>query len=564
MFRYYDYANILGLAIISISLSVMFGWFFDISILKSLHYDWVTMKLSTSISFLMTGIAILLTNDVRNKNSQIARMILPAPFTVILFFMLTLGISSVFNFSSGVENLFVYEENAIRSVQPGMPSLGTVINFLLMATVGLLTMLTSRKKKISFILASFVLGISVLALAGYVLENPSLYYEIENISTAMALHTSIAFLLAALSLIFILSSDVQKNYKIWRFSIRQKIFFLTLSSMLPVLLLAIFLTFQEGLLGVTIAMGITLSVNIVIISLSISRSISSPLSKLDSAVSKITSGDFTSSFNLRTGDEMESLGNSFNKMKKSVKTSLDQKESLLLEHKKMDKLKNEFVSMISHELKSPMTPIKGHCDLLLSENYNDNLNDSQKKSILAIQRNALSLENLIQQLIDIKKLELRSVVYKKTRFNIHELLSSLIVDFSVFPKANSKIMLGLSDTSNVDFKSDPEKIRQIFVNLIVNALDFLPDSDGRIEIGAKTEADGMLFFVKDNGKGISKNIQTSIFDKFFQSDTSARRKHGGMGLGLFICKGFAEGLGGKIWVESEENMGSTFYFAIPN
>ncbi|MDE1769015.1 MAG: ATP-binding protein, partial [Thaumarchaeota archaeon] len=111
--------------------------------------------------------------------------------------------------------------------------------------------------------------------------------------------------------------------------------------------------------------------------------------------------------------------------------------------------------------------------------------------------------------------------------------------------------------------SDPDRLSQVFANLIKNSVDFVPKSDGVIEINAHGENNQVVFYVKDNGSGIPKEKQENLFKKFYQIDTSLKRSHGGTGLGLVICKGIAEALGGKIWFESEIGKGATFYFTIP-
>ena len=111
--------------------------------------------------------------------------------------------------------------------------------------------------------------------------------------------------------------------------------------------------------------------------------------------------------------------------------------------------------------------------------------------------------------------------------------------------------------------ADHGKLIEILTNLIQNAVDFVPEKSGKIEISCTREDDGVLFSVKDNGIGMSSEQQKKLFTKFYQVDTSATRKHGGTGLGLSICKGFVESMGGKIWVKSEPSHGSVFYFTIP-
>jgi len=107
------------------------------------------------------------------------------------------------------------------------------------------------------------------------------------------------------------------------------------------------------------------------------------------------------------------------------------------------------------------------------------------------------------------------------------------------------------------------RFRQIFSNLLKNAIDFTPQENGIIEIGAEDKGDKVLFYVKDNGVGIPKEKQKNLFKNFFQSDTSNSRKHSGMGLGLALSRGLVEAHGGQIWCESNIGQGTEFYFTIP-
>jgi two-component system, OmpR family, phosphate regulon sensor histidine kinase PhoR len=111
-------------------------------------------------------------------------------------------------------------------------------------------------------------------------------------------------------------------------------------------------------------------------------------------------------------------------------------------------------------------------------------------------------------------------------------------------------------------KSDKSRLEQVLNNIILNAVDFVPEN-GRIDIKAENQEGKILFTIKDNGIGIPKDKQHNLFKQFYQLDTTATRKHGGSGLGLSICRGIVEALGGKIWVESDTGMGSIFHFTIP-
>ena len=123
--------------------------------------------------------------------------------------------------------------------------------------------------------------------------------------------------------------------------------------------------------------------------------------------------------------------------------------------------------------------------------------------------------------------------------------------------------INLTTDKNLNVESDRGRIEQVLNNLILNAVDFVPNKNGRIIIGAENQGDSILFYVKDNGPGIPKEKMNSLFRKFYHGVDVVKREHGGSGLGLIISQGILEGLRGKIWVESKINIGSDFKFTLP-
>ncbi len=230
--------------------------------------------------------------------------------------------------------------------------------------------------------------------------------------------------------------------------------------------------------------------------------------------------------------------------------------------KKSDQLKEEFSTMISHELKTPLTPIKGHCEMLAEIGLIGELNSEQQNSVKEIERNAIMLEQLISDILDAQKLDMKRTVINIEEFNLSEFMEKAKNDLSSL-MADKEIEFVYTNSDSIDISSNVTRLRQVIDNLVKNAVDFVPHKGGMIEIGTQFKDSKVTFFVKDNGIGIPKEIQRNLFKKFYQVDTSHERKHGGTGLGLVICKGLVEALGGKIWVESEEGKGASFYFSIP-
>ncbi len=232
------------------------------------------------------------------------------------------------------------------------------------------------------------------------------------------------------------------------------------------------------------------------------------------------------------------------------------------EVKKMEKLKDEFASMMTHELKTPLTPIMGHCEMLKESGLLGDLNQAQLDSISTIAENAHRLERLIGDVMLAQRLEIGQMNYDKQKFEVPKLMADIHTDYTKIME-EKQIELVNSTEENLVLWTDRNRVRQVIDNLIQNAVDFVPKDGGRIEIGARSENNEIVFYVKDNGIGIPLEVQPIMFKKFYQVDASHRRKHKGTGLGLVICKGIIEGLGGGIRFESEPGKGTVFYFSIP-
>jgi len=232
------------------------------------------------------------------------------------------------------------------------------------------------------------------------------------------------------------------------------------------------------------------------------------------------------------------------------------------ELKLTERQKEEFSSMITHELKTPLTPIIGYCQALQHPTLLGKLSLSQHKAVSVIYSNAERLQKLVGDVLYAHRLDLDEMQFAKRAFQTNEVFDDLEKDYEyLIDKTNTNVYFILNE--NIILVSDKEKVIQILNNLVFNSLDFVPEKSGKIEISVE-EIDGFAkFSVKDNGVGISKEKQQNLFKKFYQVDISLTRKHGGAGLGLAICKGIVEKLGGKIWVESEKGSGTCFNFTIP-
>jgi len=169
---------------------------------------------------------------------------------------------------------------------------------------------------------------------------------------------------------------------------------------------------------------------------------------------------------------------------------------------------------------------------------------------------------LINNILDAQQINLDKMNFSIKNVDVNDMMQHLHIDLKSTME-EKEIQFINSTSEKLHIKSDSEKIEQVLNNLILNAVDFVPLRDGRIEMWAQEENGYVLFNVKDNGVGISEKDQENLFTRFYQVDTSDTRKHKGAGLGLNICQGIVNGLGGKIWVESFPEKGAHFFFTIP-
>jgi PAS domain S-box-containing protein len=248
-------------------------------------------------------------------------------------------------------------------------------------------------------------------------------------------------------------------------------------------------------------------------------------------------------------------------------------EQLILSKEKAeeaDTLKSAFLANMSHEIRTPMNGILGFSDLLKSDEISDNERNSY---IDIIQQSGKQLLNIINDILDISKIEVGQIQINEEDCSINDMLDEMVGLFKpeIIDKKKLKLEVhkDLTDKESIVL-TDGVRVRQILTNLVNNALKFT--IRGYIEFGylhipASDPTDKtnhyLQFYVKDTGIGIPNSKREIIFDRFRQSDESHTRKFGGTGLGLAISKGFVELLGGKIWHESVEKMGSIFYFTIP-
>jgi len=229
----------------------------------------------------------------------------------------------------------------------------------------------------------------------------------------------------------------------------------------------------------------------------------------------------------------------------------------ITEMKRIDKMKSEFVSMVSHELRTPLTSVMGFAELMLNKEFNP---ERRKRYLGIIIKDSERLMRLIDELLDLSKLEAGKFYFKPTPLKIDEIISQ---EMESLKGQTQKHNLILEIDGHIPILSlDRDMFTNLISNLLSNAIRYSPDG-GEVRVKLQKKRREVMISVSDQGIGIESEKIPKIFEKFYRVDSSLNRKTGGTGLGLATVKYIVEEFGGKIWVESELGKGSTFIFTLP-
>lgn len=349
-------SQIIACMSIYIGLIVCIGWILDISSLKSVIPNAVTMKFSTSISFIFSGIAIYFLSKYTEGKTDIAKIVIPISSLVVFLFMATIFIAHIFGSTSGIEQLFIKENSdAIKTSFPGMPSFATMVNFILIL-LSMFVFFESRLKKLFTPIGCTISIIGIISIIGYVVNQPILYYYIDNVSSAMAIHTSILFTVLGIALIFLRNDiTVQRGEFI---KIHTKILSLFLASSVIPIIFVIGLNFNiienvsnnESIKLSMIIISISTIITVIIFSSITARSISNPIISLKNVAIQISKGNFSIKANESGSDEISELSKTFNDMIGNIKM----KEVL---HMEIERLTHRNEEQRQYELETELKKI---------------------------------------------------------------------------------------------------------------------------------------------------------------------------------------------------------------
>ncbi|MCX6764149.1 MAG: HAMP domain-containing sensor histidine kinase [Candidatus Nealsonbacteria bacterium] len=223
----------------------------------------------------------------------------------------------------------------------------------------------------------------------------------------------------------------------------------------------------------------------------------------------------------------------------------------------------EMVSIIAHQLKSPVAAIKGYLEALISGDCGQ-INNFQKEYLSDALENLIKMSGFIDNLLDVSRIEEEHFEVKLKPTSLENVAEKVISDLSVWTEAsNCKVLFEKPESSLPKVLTDPDKIEKVIQNLVTNAVKYKKIGPGNIEIKIEKEGQKILFSCKDNGIGIPQEDLKKVFTKFYRSKKAMTIDIFASGIGLYINKATIELSGGKIWFVRNKKGGTTFYFTLP-
>lgn len=284
------------------------------------------------------------------------------------------------------------------------------------------------------------------------------------------------------------------------------------------------------------------------------RSIAAPLVKLKKATQNIKEGNLDFTLDVEGNDEFSELFLDFEEMRIRLKESAEEKVL-------MDKENKELISNISHDLKTPITAVKGYVEGIM-----DGVADTPEKMdryVRTIYNKTNEMDHLINELTFYSKIDTNRIPYTFSKLNVEDYFGDCAEEIGLELETRGiELVYANYAERNVLVIADGEQIRRVIHNIISNAIKYMDKSKGIIQIRVKDVGDFIQVEIEDNGKGIANKDMTYIFDRFYRTDVSRNSSKGGSGIGLSIVKKILEDHGGKVWATSREGIGTIMYFVL--
>ena len=284
------------------------------------------------------------------------------------------------------------------------------------------------------------------------------------------------------------------------------------------------------------------------------RSIAVPLVKLKKATKNIKEGNLDFVLEVEGNDEFSQLCQDFEEMRKRLKESTEEK---IL----MDKENKELISNISHDLKTPITAVKGYVEGIM-----DGVADTPEKMdryVRTIYNKTNEMDHLINELTFYSKIDTNRIPYTFSKLNVEDYFSDCAEELGLEMETRGiELVYANYVEKGVQVIADGEQIRRVIHNIVSNAIKYMENPRGIIQLRVKDVGDFIQVEIEDNGKGIAAKDLPYIFDRFYRTDVSRNSSKGGSGIGLSIVKKIMEDHGGKVWATSRLGIGTIMYFVL--
>ena len=307
--------------------------------------------------------------------------------------------------------------------------------------------------------------------------------------------------------------------------------------------------------SIVIIVGLGVLLVIVTVSILVSRRITKPMAQIAQGVEQIRSGDLDAQLVISSNDEIGLVAKAVNELVQKLKSDI-------VQLKRLEQVRSQFLGNVSHELRTPIFAVQGYLETLLNGAVDD---PAVNRSFLEkAQSNLNRLNALLEDLIKISQIESGEMKMSFRYFSINEFLESVVKEFeTIAADRNVVLKLSLNTTADAEAFGDKDRLRQVLNNLISNAINYNKPG-GEVVIASEKKEHGVQLSIKDTGVGIPPEHISRIFERFYRVDNDRSRELGGTGLGLAIVKHIVEAHGSQVQVESKVGEGSIFRFLLKN
>ena len=292
--------------------------------------------------------------------------------------------------------------------------------------------------------------------------------------------------------------------------------------------------------------ALALLIALIALSFWLARRFTKPLRQLTLATAEVGQGKFDVTLPTAGQDEVGELARSFGVMTQGLK--------------ELERLKDEFVFIAAHELRTPVTAIRGYAEML--GDASKELPEQAKEFVMRLQQSGGRLAMLVNDLLEVARSQAGRLKVQTSPQDLVAIITATLAELKPLAEEKRHAVSFSPPAPLPPVLADKDKLQEVMVNLVGNAIKYTPPQ-GKVEVGLKVAGQSVITWVKDNGIGIGPDDQAKLFQRFFRVESDETRHIQGTGLGLFIVRQIVEHMNGKIWVESEKGQGSTFYFTLP-